>query len=78
MNDYFYQGGPVPYWIRVAEEAISHAASDRSDRSDEAIIATMQRISIASDDMNMYCFDCNKQVYFGSKCSETGRYHMSK
>ena len=72
MDNYFMEGGPDPDWIRVGEEAIRQASSDRSA---DAIIATMQRRSIASN-MDMYCFDCNKQVYLGTKCSETGMYHM--
>jgi len=72
MDNYFMEGGPAPDWIRVGEEAIRQASSDRSA---DAIIATMQRRSIASN-MDMYCFDCNKQVYLGTKCSETGMYHM--
>jgi len=72
MDKYFMEGGPSPDWIRAGENAIKQSMSDRSA---DAIISNMQRRSVALD-YNKFCYDCNFNVYIGTKCSETGMYHM--
>jgi hypothetical protein len=68
MDKYFMDGGPSPDWIRAGENAIKQSMSDRSA---EAIILNVQRKG-----MNKFCYDCNINVNIGTKCSETGMYHM--
>lgn len=72
MDKYFMEGGPSPYWIQAGENAIKQSMSDRSA---EAIILNVQRKSIELG-MNKFCYDCNINVNIGTKCSETGMYHM--
>ena len=72
MDRFLIEGGPHPDWIKVGHDAYRQSLSDRSG---EGILRNVQKMTTAFG-MNMYCFDCNKQVNLDTKCPVTGRYHM--
>ena len=66
MDRFLNEGGPSPDWMKVGQDAY---------RSGVGILENVKKIA-SGFGMNMFCYDCNKQVNLATKCPVTGRYHM--